>query len=748
VLLNARRLQGTAWSLDKRGTLALLVGLLLMLGAAKIEVGFTHDLELAAVQVEQAQGALHRLEQIESELGLLESAQRAYLLLPDESLLETRAARSASVRAHLAILARAPAQALVSTEQLPLLTQLVTERIAFGDRVIALRRSQGFEAGRALFATRQGIELSARIGHRLTPMIQLQRHLLEQGQSHLRAVTETDLLLGIGSLIGLSAVLAALFFFEQCVSQSQQSGQAQLHNRERLKVVFDSMAEGIRVVDQARQQVQANPAGASLHGLNKPSDSVDTVDFQVEMLTAGGERLAVDQWPASRALRGDHVHELEVELRRKDNGRSLVLACNSAPLPALPDEPFQGVFTSHDITQRKLAESPVRIAGQRLELVVESLTEGLVIQGLDGDRLRWNQAALTMLDLPAADSMTGSRLDIDATHELSKIDGTVLAYDDWPIARLLRGESVPSQEVRVRHLALGWIRVLRVGGSHVRDASGHALVFVTFSDVTARIAAENQLQRLNAELEQRVEQRTAELQSKSHELESFCYSVSHDLKAPLRGIDGYIRLLLEEYADQLDSDGRQFMVNLHLASTQMKVLIDDLLAYSQQEQRTFVPARIGLRAFIDAQLAQRATELERVRLSVEVDDVGVLADHDGLAIAFRNLIGNAVKFSSHSKPPTIMIRSECSDARCVLSVHDNGTGFDMRHYDKIFEIFQRLHNAEDYPGTGIGLALVRKTVERMDGRVWAEGRPGAGASFHVELGLADGVVYPSLAASS
>ena len=122
---------------------------------------------------------------------------------------------------------------------------------------------------------------------------------------------------------------------------------------------------------------------------------------------------------------------------------------------------------------------------------------------------------------------------------------------------------------------------------------------------------------------------------------------------------------------------------------------------------------------------------------MDVEDLRVRADREGLAMALRNLIDNAIKFSARAEPPAITIRSARVGRHCVLSVQDNGTGFDMRHYDKIFEIFQRLHRAEDYPGTGVGLALVRKAMAQMGGRVWAESQPGAGATFHLELGAVD-----------
>lgn len=247
-----------------------------------------------------------------------------------------------------------------------------------------------------------------------------------------------------------------------------------------------------------------------------------------------------------------------------------------------------------------------------------------------------------------------------------------------------------------------------------------------------------ELRHLNAQLEQRVAERTAELQAKNKELETFSYSVSHDLKAPLRGIDGYSRLLLEDYSDKLDEDGRSFLKNIRTGATQMQQLIEDLLAYSKLERRALFTSRVPLRSLVETILDERRHDLTEVRLETRLGDESVDADRDGLALALRNLIDNAAKFSRHQATPSIEVCSRTEGGRCILSVRDNGTGFDMKYHDLIFQIFHRLHRAEEYGGTGVGLAIVRKAMERMGGRVWAESRPGDGAVFYLDLPLNNG----------
>lgn len=257
----------------------------------------------------------------------------------------------------------------------------------------------------------------------------------------------------------------------------------------------------------------------------------------------------------------------------------------------------------------------------------------------------------------------------------------------------------------------------------------------TVQDISARVEAEEQIRQLNQELEQRVRQRTQQLEAANRELETFTYSVSHDLKAPLRGIDGYSRLLIEDHLDTLNAEGRQFLHNVRAGAEQMGQLIDDLLAYSRMERRSLHDGEVDLHQLVGNLLAERRAEIEArgVLIGTELCCGVVRADPDGLAMVLRNLLDNALKFTRDRDPAQITIRTELRPGLVALAVRDNGIGFDMRFHDRIFEIFQRLQRAEDYPGTGIGLAIVRKAVQRMGGRVHAVSSPGDGAEFTVEL---------------
>ena len=277
------------------------------------------------------------------------------------------------------------------------------------------------------------------------------------------------------------------------------------------------------------------------------------------------------------------------------------------------------------------------------------------------------------------------------------------------------------------------------------DATGRPGAYGYLLDISARKRAEQQLEAMHAGLEQRVRERTAELEAKHREMERFTYSVSHDLKAPLRGLDGYSRLLLAEKRDQLDDEGRLFVDNIRQAARQMSQLIEDLLAYSRVERLRPTLVALPLRGLIDEALAELDDSLRRQAAEIRIDTgtLSVRGERRGLLLVLRNLLDNAIKFRRPDRPCQITITArplEAPGGGTELTIADNGIGFDMRYHDRIFEIFQRLHRVEDYPGTGIGLAIVRKAMERMNGRIHARAEPGRGATFVLEFPPAAGSI--------
>jgi light-regulated signal transduction histidine kinase (bacteriophytochrome) len=254
-------------------------------------------------------------------------------------------------------------------------------------------------------------------------------------------------------------------------------------------------------------------------------------------------------------------------------------------------------------------------------------------------------------------------------------------------------------------------------------------------ELAERAKAEAEVHALSIELEQRVVARTAELAAANKELEAFSYSVSHDLRAPLRAIDGFGRILLEEYSADLPEQGQRYFQLIRGNAQQMGRLIDDLLAFARLSRqplrkRSVDPAEL-VRECLDELRAEQDGRQVETRIGELLE---CAADPALLKQVWINLLANALKYTRQREPAVIEIASQAEGAETIYIVRDNGVGFDMRYSDKLFGVFQRMHRAEDYEGTGVGLAIVQRIIHRHGGRIWAEAAVGRGATFYFTLG--------------
>jgi PAS domain S-box-containing protein len=279
-----------------------------------------------------------------------------------------------------------------------------------------------------------------------------------------------------------------------------------------------------------------------------------------------------------------------------------------------------------------------------------------------------------------------------------------------------------------------------------RDESGAvAGVFAAARDVTESKRVTEELTRYRQHLEERVAARTAEIQNSNHqleganqELETFAYSVSHDLRAPLRAVDGFSRILQEEYAPQLDAEGQRVVNVIREGTRRMAQMIDDILAFSRAGRQEIAPGEIDMEDLVQAALKDLKPALAGSNVKVEIQPLP--ASHGDAPMIQRlwtNLLDNAIKFTRPKPEGVIEVGAQEGKGEIVYYVKDNGVGFDMRYVGKLFGVFQRLHGQNEFPGTGIGLAIVKRIVARHGGRVWAEGQVGEGATVYFALPTGD-----------
>ena len=381
------------------------------------------------------------------------------------------------------------------------------------------------------------------------------------------------------------------------------------------------------------------------------------------------------------------------------------------------------LFLRSDVTEQKIAEA----MRTQLAAIVESSSDAIIGKTPEGIITSWNKGAGRIYGYSAAE-IIGKPVTLLAPPGLHAEIFELLAA-------VRRGGFVVNHETeRIRkdgatiHVALTL--------SPIMDESGKVMGISTIArDITERKRAEKEIYLLNHELEQRVAERTAQLETANKELESFSYSVSHDLRTPLRAIDGFSHILLEDHAGKLDDEGKRLLKVVRNNTHRMGQLIDDILQFSRTGRIEINYSNIDMEK-LAREVFEELQSLVPVgaKLQFQVEHIPeARGDRAMMRQVFVNLLSNAIKFSSIREMPAIRVGGFIEREEAVYYVKDNGVGFDMRYADQLFGVFQRLHSVNEFEGTGIGLAIVKRIVTRHGGRVWAESKVNDGATFYFSI---------------
>lgn len=372
-------------------------------------------------------------------------------------------------------------------------------------------------------------------------------------------------------------------------------------------------------------------------------------------------------------------------------------------------------------------EGALKESEARYRQLFDTSPDGIVLVGPDGCILQANiaQGQMYRYDPPS---------DLIGVHATQLVALSSRDYSVQIMRRRLNGEDIqPVEYELVRKDGTTFFGEISATILRKSDGTVSGYICVTH-DITDRRRAKEEIEALNAELEQRVLKRTAQLEAVNKELESFSYSVSHDLRAPLRAIDGFSETLLEDYGQMLDDQGRDYLDRVRRAAQHMGRLIEDLLKLSRITRMEFQGEKVDLSALVRsvAEMCRQNNPRQVVDLLIQ-EGVVVWGDSNLLRIAITNLLDNAWKFTSHTTHPRIEFGVTVKDGKAVHYIQDNGAGFDMANINKLFDAFQRFHSANEFPGTGIGLATVKRIMDLHGGRIWAESEIHKGATFFLTL---------------
>ncbi|MCC6801415.1 MAG: PAS domain S-box protein [Anaerolineae bacterium] len=486
----------------------------------------------------------------------------------------------------------------------------------------------------------------------------------------------------------------------------------------RLNRMLDTMAEAVISIDSSQTIIRFNQSAEHIFGysaeetLGQPLDMLlppDVISRHAKYIT--------DFATGSDITRGMGERHRALSARRKD-GTIFPIEASISRLTE-NERVILTVFL-RDVTERHEAAAALRASEGRYQHTLDNMLEGCQIISFDWRYVYVNESAARYGRTTREDLLGSTVMEKYPGIEASEMYAMMKQCMDDRTTRLEEFEfqypdgSVAWFEFSIQPVPEG--------------------IFILSLDITERKEAERALQRLNEELEKRVNERTKQLQASNKELEAFTYSVSHDLRAPLRGIDGFSRALEEELADIVTPDGKRYIDRIRGASQRMGQLIDDLLDLSRLTRSEIRREQINLSEMAQQIAAELREQYPNQTVDFKVED-GLVTNGDArlMQVVMGNLLSNAWKYTSKQPQPQIEFGSADQNGRRTYFVRDNGVGFDMSYSDKLFGVFQRLHGANEFPGNGIGLATVQRIIHRHGGEIWADAAVNMGATFYFSL---------------
>jgi PAS domain S-box-containing protein len=436
----------------------------------------------------------------------------------------------------------------------------------------------------------------------------------------------------------------------------------------------------------------------------------------------GAEVIAAARWSLQRDEHGAPTAILEISRDITDRKRSETAQAQ------------QAVELLRQAEELRRSQQALEAQKLMLQSVLDSMTEGLVAANEQGGFILWNPAAEKILGLGAVDLPPEEWSAHYGAFLPDKV--TPVPLGRTPLERAIRGE-VSSAEIFFRNSALDREVWIECNGSPLRDKDGGVRGGVAaFRDITQRKADELEIRKLNEELEEKIAKRTAQLEAANQELEAFSYSVSHDLRAPLRHIGGFSKILMQDFGPSMAPEARDHLQRIEDAVIRMGQLVDGLLSLARLGRQSLKLRHTELNALVDQVISVLRTECEGREVEWRIARLPTLeCDQILMGQVFQNLIGNALKYSRGKTKAVIEIGSiQQAGEPVVIFVRDNGAGFNMKYAEKLFGVFQRMHTESEFEGTGVGLATVQRIIQKHGGRVWAEAEADRGATFYFALG--------------
>ncbi len=733
-----RILQWAEWKVRAGFALALAV-LIVIGGMSYFSLIRVHE---DRVWVDHTYQAIASLRQVLSAIAEAEASVRGYIVTGREEFLDPYQEATNGMRTDLASLRSLAADNRVQQGRLDALEPLVAERLFLLQQTVELRRREGFGAAQQKVASGQGERIHDRIRGILAEMEASEQSLLQErvARSH-HAGTVARVAIIAGITLAFALVAVALFVISGDFAGSRRAHAALREARDQLETRVRERTAELAKANEAARSSEARLAGI----IDSAMDAIITVDEQqrIVLFNPAAEKMfghpaaevmgqSLDQFIPDR-FRAAHARHhrafSETGITQREMGRlgsicGLRAGGEEFPLEAALSRVEVGgrklsTAILRDVTERVAAEETL----QRQASLINQIHDAVLVWRWNGPITFWNHGAQQLYGYSPHEVIGKVAHDLLRTETAGRVEG---------FRRIL--EQANTWEGELHHVTRDGSHIIVESRMTLVRDKDRAYVLEANRDITERKRAEEEIRVLNSDLEGRVAARTAELQAAVQELESFSYSVSHDLRGPLRTLDGFSGALLEDYGPQLPAEARNHLATIRRGAQRMGLLIDDLLAFARLGRQPVTRQPVNMEALVRSALEELGPECNGRNIQFLN---GVLPSAQGdpalLKQVWINLLSNAIKYSRHTEQARIEIGSLAEAQARVYFVRDNGAGFDMKYANKLFGVFQRLHRADEFEGTGIGLAIVQRLVQRHGGRVWAEAKLNQGATFYFTL---------------
>ncbi|MGZ3920083.1 MAG: ATP-binding protein [Bacteroidia bacterium] len=656
---------------------------------------------------------------------------RGYVITGLEIFNSAFSADTSEIKIHLKKLKNLTADNPSQLARVLRLDSALSQRIMFSRSLIVSKQQKGFEESKRLIESKKGIKISSRV-ELLISLVEAEEQILLTGRKRAieTSMNNSAVIAGLLQIILVLVILIVLYIVITSFKMRVKAVKELSENEAWFSKTLSGIGDGIIATTIEGKINFLNPVAEELTGWSQKEAEGKFITEVFHIINEVSRQKVVN--PVETVLKTREIVKLENHtLLIKKDKTEVPIDDSAAPIFNKENE-FIGVVlvfrnveeerNAAKILEQKVADRTAEIikTEKRYHDTLENMLEGVQIIDRNWKYVYVNNSLARQGKYPAKELIGYTMME-----KYPGIENTELFKC---LRKCMEGRKsfIFENEFAFPDGSMGYFEL-----SMQPVPEG---IFILSIDISARKKAENDLKKLNEDLEKKVAERTEQLRSVNNELESFSYSVSHDLRAPLRAISGYTTILTEDYSDKIDEEGQRLMKIIQDNVKQMGQLITDLLAFAQMGKDNLKKSEVDMNALVKQIAEEQKSAYKGKNISLTINDLGKIeADESMLKHVVTNLLSNALKYSSKKENIQIEVGRYQEKNEGVFYVKDEGAGFNMEYYNRLFGVFQRLHNMKDYEGTGVGLALVKRIITRHNGKVWAEGEEGKGATFYFSL---------------